>query len=591
MKTVLRFSKQILILFFLATFLLNAQERKNVIILIPDGTSIPVLTLARWYQGYINNSIKQLPPLAVDPYICGLVRSHSSDAPIGDSAPTGSWYACGESSRASYISMYAPVNIENDIVELDNTKSYQPLMTVLEAAKLSGMSTGIVVTCQFTHATPADFTAHWYDRGNDYILADQIIYNNIDVVFGGGVKYLSKENEEYLLSQKYKILKNDLNGFRNIIESASTKSFALFNDVDLNYDFDRAENKEPSLEEMTEKALNILSKNANGFFLMVEGSKIDWANHANDPIAAISDYLAFDKAVQKAIDFAQNFKERETVVIVVPDHGTGGITFGSSRIPNYSTFSLKQFYEPIVQWKKTSVGIAEGLAKDFKADPSFIQEEFNKSNPTIKLTDEEIAEFITAYETKDDKSLAGKFASIIVKIINSRSFVGYTTHGHTGEDLFLAIYDKNKEHPTGVVRSEVINKYMCKSLGLVDKAGNATLSDSTYKYFAKHFEVFENCEVSLIKNDSIYTWDNNKKTFVKPKLVNTKKFSEALGNSNNNRKPNYSLIVNKGKYSLEIPAYKNYYYLNGKKQQLNSVTIYVDKNSTFYLPKELASSR
>jgi alkaline phosphatase len=274
---------------------------------------------------------------------------------------------------------------------------------------------------------------------------------------------------------------------------------------------------------------------------MVEGSKVDWANHSNDPIGAISEFLAFDKAVQKAIDFAKNFKERETVVIVLPDHGTGGITFGSSKIPGSETqFSLKEFYEPLVHWKKTSVGIARDLAKDFKEDESFIQQELNKSNLTLKLTDEEIAEFISTYKTEKESSLAGKFASIIVKIMNSRSFVGYTTRGHTGEDLFLAIYDKSKEHPTGVVRSEIINKYMCKSLGFVDDNGNATLSDSTDKYFAKHFEVFENCEVSLIKNDSIYKWDNNQKTFVTPKLINKKSFREALGNSNNTKIPNYS---------------------------------------------------
>ena len=586
MKRVLRFSNIILVLFLSVAFLLNAQERKNVIILIPDGTSIPVLTLSRWYQGYVNNNYKQLQPLAVDPYICGLVRSHSSNAPIGDSAPTASWYASGATSRASYISMYAPVDAAKDIVELDPVKAYQPMMTVLEVAKLSGMSTGIVVTCQFTHATPADFTAHWYDRGNDYILADQIVYNNIDVVFGGGNRYLLKEHEDYLISQKYQIIKNDLKKFRNIPESASTKSFALFSDVDMNYDFDRDEDKEPSLAEMTEKAINILSKNENGFFLMVEGSKIDWANHANDPVGAISDYLAFDKAVQKAIDFAKNSK-RETVVVVVPDHGTGGITFGKAKPPNYSTLSLKEFYEPLVHWKKTSVGVAADLLENFQADPAFIKEKIKKLNPTIELTDEEINKFISAYQKKEERS----FGNIVVEIMNSRSYVGYTTKGHTGEDLFLAIYDKSNAQPTGVISSEAIHKYMCKSLGITDANGNHTLNDYNNKYFVKHFEVFEGCDISLIKNDSIYKWDNNKKTFVNPKLANKNNFNEALGNSNNDKKPNYSLIVKKGKYNLEIPAYKNYYYLNDKKEQLKSITVYVDRNSTFYLPKQLAPPR
>ena len=167
--------KIVLSVVLFSSSILFSQNKKitNVIIMIPDGTSTSILSLSRWYQGYKQSRITDLPPLAIDPLICGLLRTHSSNAPIGDSAPTSSWYAAGSASRAGYIAMYPPKDAENDLVNIDASKTYQPLLTVLEAAKLSGKKTGLVFTCQFPHATPADFAAHWYDRGNYDLIAKQ----------------------------------------------------------------------------------------------------------------------------------------------------------------------------------------------------------------------------------------------------------------------------------------------------------------------------------------------------------------------------------------------------------------------------------
>ncbi len=437
---------------------------KNVIMMIPDGTSTSILSLSRWYQGYEMSSIKNLPALAIDPYICGLLRTHSSNAPIGDSAPTSSWYATGEASRAGFIAMYPPKDNENDLVVIDSAKKYQPLMTVLEAAKLSGKKTGLVFTCQFPHATPADFSAHWYDRGNYNLIAKQIVHNDIDVVFGGGAKYLSTESASYLISQGCDIIINNLNRFRAINESAPTKAYALFDEAEMSYDFDRDTSSEPSLAEMTDKAIRILSKSKEGFFLMVEGSKVDWAAHGNDPIGVISEFLAFDKAVKTALDFAKNNKEAETIVVVCPDHSTGGITFGSQNSNGkYTKLSAKQLFEPLKNWKYTAWGTAELLMENFKPDSSAIQLAMNKSNPEVKLATQEIQDFVSAYKKYSDNrsKLQDKFTSIITNIIKARSYVGFTTTGHTGEDVFLAIFDKSNENPHGVVRSYDINKYLC----------------------------------------------------------------------------------------------------------------------------------
>ena len=103
---------------------------KNLIVLIPDGTSLATISTARWYQWYTN---PDMPKLAIDPYICGTVRTHSSNAPIGDSAPTTSCYMTGHPSRTGYVATYPPHDPKNDIYPMDPKRAYQPMTTLLEA--------------------------------------------------------------------------------------------------------------------------------------------------------------------------------------------------------------------------------------------------------------------------------------------------------------------------------------------------------------------------------------------------------------------------------------------------------------------------
>ena len=138
----------------------NVKPVKNVILLIPDGTSLATISIARWLQWYQDPS---KPKLNIDPYLCGTVRTHSSNAPIGDSAPTTSCYMTGQPSRTGYVSTYPENDGDNDIYPTDPARAFQPLTTVLEAGKmLQGKATGLVFTCEFPHATPADCSAHSY---------------------------------------------------------------------------------------------------------------------------------------------------------------------------------------------------------------------------------------------------------------------------------------------------------------------------------------------------------------------------------------------------------------------------------------------
>ena len=278
---------------------------KNVILMIPDGTSTSLLSAARWYQTYLDPT---QTTLNIDPYICGLVRTHSSDAPIGDSAPTTSCYVSGQPSQTGFISTY-PVATDHDLVPVDASRAYQPLATVLEAAKiLQHKSTGLVFTCEFPHATPADCSAHTYSRGKYGMIAPQMAHNHLDVVMGGGVKYLSDKLQNDLKSAGYNICLDDIQGFRSCTKAPV---WALFGETSMPYWLEADKQKTPSLAEMTQKAIDMLSKDEDGFFLMVEGSKVDWAAHDNDAKNAIIEFIEFDKACGVALDFAKKNGETE----------------------------------------------------------------------------------------------------------------------------------------------------------------------------------------------------------------------------------------------------------------------------------------
>ena len=272
---------------------------KNVIVMIPDGTTIDVLAAARWYQVYNGLGTS----LHVDPYLCGLVKTYSSNAPIGDSAPTTSCYMTGQPQRTGNVSIYPLADPGRDLCPVDPAQAYRPLATVLEAAKMEqGKAVGLVVTCEFPHATPADCSAHYYDRGNYAAIAPQMAAQNLDVMFGGGNDFVTEGMERHFADHGIQYIKNDLSAFRAVEDGPV---WALFGSREFPYDLDRDAAHLPSLEEMTRKALQVLSQDEDGFFLMVEGSLVDWAAHANDAAGIIHEFLAFDAAVGAVMDFAR----------------------------------------------------------------------------------------------------------------------------------------------------------------------------------------------------------------------------------------------------------------------------------------------
>lgn len=337
----------LLLIFPIVAFSQEVSPVKNVIVMIPDGTSLSVYSAARWFKHY--NGLGE--GLNVDPYISGTVTTFSSNAPIGDSAPTGSTYASGVLQQTGNVSIHPEVS-DNDIFPVDGNRTYQPAATILEASKLlKNKAVGLVVTCEFPHATPADFSAHYYNRGNYNAIAPQIAYQNLDVLFGGGNSILTDDIKQHFNNKGITLIQDDKDALLNY--DGDGKVWALFGEKALPYNIDRNPDRVPSIAEMTTKALEILSEKENGFFLMVEGSQVDWAAHANDAATMINEYLAFDEAVGKVIEFAK--KDGNTAVVILADHGNSGFSIGSRECPGYDKLSIQAFLFPLANLIKFSL--------------------------------------------------------------------------------------------------------------------------------------------------------------------------------------------------------------------------------------------
>lgn len=502
------------------------QEVKNVILMIPDGMSTDGVTLARWYNGG--------KALNLDSMASGLVRTYSSDAPIADSAPAGTAMATGFKSHTGFVGVLPDVNSMPGLKTLNLADKRKPVATILEAAKLDGKATGVIATSEIMHATPADFTAHDPSRKNYDSISEQQVYQNIDVVIGAGSKFFEKENRKDnenlipVIEGKYQYVTTPQE-FNNV---TSGKLWAMFNPSALAYDFDREPSKEPSLAEMTTKAINLLSQDEDGFFLVVEGSKIDWAAHANDPVGVISDVLAFDEAVGAALNFARS--NGNTLVIAATDHGNSGISIGSSATDsNYDKMPLSAFIDPL---KKASL-TGEGIASKLNADRSNVVDVMAQYFGINDLTAEEIE---AIKNTKD-----GSMNYTVGPMIGKRANIGFTTTGHTGEDVTLYVYaPANLSQLTGTVENTDIAKYMEYAMGL-------DLSATTEKLFIKSRPAFE-------AKGATVTFDNSD--------IN-----------------NPVLIVEKNNVKIEMPVNKNIAFVNGTVVELDGVVVYNGINT--YVPQ------
>jgi alkaline phosphatase len=345
MKGFIMMKRIILTVFFVLITVFHALAEKNVILIIPDGCSITMWAAIRAVtvgtEGTLN--IDRLP-------MQGHCRTYSANAMITDSAAAATAYACGEKTSNGVLGM-SPATIRGDSL------SGHPLKTIVEFAREKGFATGLITTTSIQHATPAAFYAHRANRDWYELIALDLIDSGVDVIMGGGREYMIPQgtvDEEKMpskrtdnrnliaeMQKKGYVYVSDKAGFDRIDTARTRKLLGLFNGDQMNYEFDRAKdiNGEPGLWEMTRKALDILSKNKKGFFLMVEAGRIDHAAHAHDTGRFLWDGIACDKAVGVAMEFAN--EHRDTFLIVVPDHGCGGPSLVGMRANDGTVMSYE----------------------------------------------------------------------------------------------------------------------------------------------------------------------------------------------------------------------------------------------------------
>ena len=414
---------------------------KNVILLVADGMSDSVLTASKYYNDIQDGTLGN-DNLAMDSIRTGYVKTCWANGPITDSAPAATALSSGYKTNPGVIGM---------------DTSNKPKATVLEAAELNGLATGIVSTCETMHATPGGFSAHAESRSNYNAIMKQEVYQDMEVVLGGGKTFFGatggekrKDNKDLVgdiksLGYDYVTTKADMKA------SKSNKLWGLFADTAMAYDFDRQalDNKEePRLRDMTEKAVDVLDNNEKGFFLMVEGSKIDWAAHANDPAGTIGDIMAFDQAVEYSVNYAK--ENQDTIVIVTTDHANSGFSIGNEDTT--SGYDNLTFEDSINQLKGYSLSA-------------------EKFNELIKdKSNEEIAGMITkyyGYKNITEEEIGQAKAGQVNLVMEKRAKIGYTTGGHTGGDVYLGVYaPSGVKRLKGVIDNTDIPKYIASNLSI-----------------------------------------------------------------------------------------------------------------------------
>jgi alkaline phosphatase len=278
---------------------------KNVILLIGDGMGLAQVSTAFFYQDKPSN-FERFP-------VTGLIETSSSSDKITDSAAGATAFSAG-------VSTY------NGAIGVDPNE--KPVPTLVEILSEEGLSTGLVATSSITHATPASFYAHVASRNSQDDIAKQLLTSEVDFFAGGGT--------DFFVNREDKINYYDSAAAYGFKIDTTELSAAGNRSLDQRYGYLLAPDGMPRmlddrgnfLPEATQQAVDYLSQNEAGFFLMVEGSQIDWGGHANDAQYIITEVLDFDQALGVALDFAE--KDGNTLVVVTADHETGGFALSAS---------------------------------------------------------------------------------------------------------------------------------------------------------------------------------------------------------------------------------------------------------------------
>ncbi|MFQ3191618.1 MAG: alkaline phosphatase [Paraglaciecola sp.] len=427
---------------------------KNIIMVIGDGMGPAYTTAYRYFSD--NPNTEMIEETVFDRHLKGFSSTYPAaiSGVVTDSAASATALATG-------------VKSYNGAIGVDvNKKSVQ---SVLEWAKLQGKSTGVVVTSQINHATPASYLTHNESRSNYNAIADSYIDEGIkaDLYFGGGWQYFIRKDRNLVNEFKQAGFHyiDSYQGLKNLPDNKPV--LGLFADVGLPWALDDTNKHRLSI--MTKAAVHHLvdykksvSENKQGFFMLIEASQIDWAGHIND----VSSAMAEMDDLAKTLEYLEHFVEHhpDTLVIVTADHSTGGMTLGAKGKYEWQPEKLRTMLH-------SPTYIAKQLIKN-DITPSTVAKLFN-----FKLSDDDIALLILSKKTaiisnntkinklKDMSALEFSLSLTVKQIINQYSNTGWTSGGHTAIDVPVFAFGKQSELFNGQQDNTDIAKKIFSLLG------------------------------------------------------------------------------------------------------------------------------
>jgi len=416
-------------------------QAKYVFLFIGDGMSMSQISAAEVFSTARSSSDIKVTKLGFTQFpVSGLATTYDAGTFITDSASAGTAIATGNKTLSGVINMDA-----------GKTVKFKPITDYIRDAK---MKVGIVSTVTLNHATPASFYSTAPSRSNYYDIAVQLASSNIDYYGGGSLLQRRGKNND----QKDVVEMAKSNGFTyvdtidgfNRLKPGMGKIIAisprLQDDGAMPYQLDIRKG-DLTIADFTKKGIELLD-NPNGFFFMVESGKVDWACHANDAGAAISDVLAMDNAIRAALEFA-NRHPKETLIIVTGDHETGGMTIGFAGT-QYDTF-----FNKVALQTKSYVAFDDEVLKPYKAKTQVANAKLADLIPAIKesfgidynsLSDFQKQQIEFSFQrsmgneqirsfAEDKYLLYGGYEPLTVKltqIMNQTAGIGWTSYSHTG---------------------------------------------------------------------------------------------------------------------------------------------------------------
>ena len=462
---------------------------KYVFVFIGDGMSYPQIQSAAYYTGKDAAGIVDVVKKSENPSDSPEMKALSFyQFPVAGSASTYDATSFAPDSASTATSIFTGYKTHSSSINVDITKKIKYRTIAEQLRDQKKYKIGVISTVNLNHATPAATYAHQASRKSNYPIGQELVSSNFEYFAGGALMDPQDKNKDK--TSIYDLAKNA--GYKVCFDQKSAAALkngdkslviaeTLADSDSMSYDNDRKEG-EWALRDYVRKGIEVLD-NKTGFFMMVEGGKVDWACHANDARSSIADTLALSEAVEEAISF-YNKHPKETLILVTADHETGGLTIGYAgtdynlffRTLDSQKISYAKFDSDYVSAYKKNGTSFEAVMKDVEKLFGLKMPGADGSNKNggLVLTDYELSRIKTAYEKtiKNDKNrsqmeydIYGTYEPLtitITHILNAKSGLGWTSNSHTGLPVPVFALGAGQEEFKGFYDNTEIYKKLAK---------------------------------------------------------------------------------------------------------------------------------